>query len=224
MNFINQFTFLQNRKKAYYLLITLVVIFLILTAIVLLLPTTGFDLRFTERIQKVSNPALDVFMKSISWFGATSVALAMVLGIALIFVIIHRWREAFFTMATFLAPVITSGIKILINRPRPTEDLVKIIEKAQHQSFPSGHTSFYVAFFGFMIFLLVRNGFFKRWFRYSLVVILLLIIFSVPFSRIYLGAHWLTDVVAGFVLGILVLWMLIEGYLPKPKESTVRKQ
>jgi undecaprenyl-diphosphatase len=220
MNFINQFTFLQNRKKAYYLLITLVVIFLILTAIVLLLPTTGFDLRFTERIQKVSNPALDVFMKSISWFGVTSVALAIVLGIALIFVIIHRWREAFFTMATFLAPVITYGIKILINRPRPTEELVKIVEKAQHQSFPSGHTSFYVVFFGFMIFLLVRNGFFKRWFRYSLVVILLIIIFSIPFSRIYLGAHWFTDVAAGFVLGILVLWALIEGYLYKPKSAS----
>lgn len=220
MNFINQFAFLQNRKKAYYLIIILVAIFLILTAIVLLLPTTGFDLKFSERIQKDSNPALDVLMKSISWFGVTSVALAMVLGIALIFVILRYWREAFFTAATLIAPIITFGIKILINRPRPTEELVKIVEKAQHQSFPSGHTSFYVVFFGFMIFLLVRNDFFKRWFRYSLVIILLLIIFSVPLSRIYLGAHWFTDVAAGFVLGILVLWMLIRGYLYKPKSAS----
>jgi undecaprenyl-diphosphatase len=213
MHFPDLFSFLQDRKKAQYLLIALLSVFLILTAVVLLLPTTFIDIQFSKEIQQDCHPALDFLMKSISWFGITAVATAMVLGSALIFVIIRHWREAIFTVATFLVAAITYGIKILINRPRPAEDLVKIAEDTQHQSFPSGHTSFYVTFFGFMIFLLVRNKYLPRWLRYSLVVIALALIFSIPFSRIYLGAHWFTDVAAGFVLGILVLWALIKGYL-----------
>ncbi|NCA87209.1 MAG: phosphatase PAP2 family protein [Clostridia bacterium] len=219
MNFIKIFSFFNDRKKANYLIIGLLVVFLILTAIVLLLPTTFIDLEFSEEIQEDSNPALDFLMKFISWFGVTPVATTMVLGSALIFAIIRHWREAVFTIATLLVSVITYGIKILINRPRPTEDLVNIVEKAQHQSFPSGHTSFYVVFFGFMIFLLLRNRYFKRWLRYPMVLVMLVLIFSIPVSRVYLGAHWFTDVAAGFVLGILVLWALIWGYLFKLKSK-----
>lgn len=219
MNFIKIFSFFNDRKKANYLIIGLLVVFLILTAIVLLLPTTFIDLEFSEEIQEDSNPALDFLMKLISWFGVTPVATTMVLGSALIFAIIRHWREAVFTVATLLVSVITYGIKILINRPRPTEDLVNIVEKAQHQSFPSGHTSFYVVFFGFMIFLLLRNRYFNRWLRYPMVLVMLVLIFSIPVSRVYLGAHWFTDVAAGFVLGILVLWALIWGYLFKLKSK-----
>jgi undecaprenyl-diphosphatase len=217
MNFIEIFSFFNDRKKARYLIIGLLVVFLILTAIVLLLPTTFIDLEFSEEIQEDSNPALDFLMKFISWFGVSAVATTMVLGSALVFAIIRHWREALFTIASLMVSVITYGIKILINRPRPTEDLVNIVEEAQHQSFPSGHTSFYVVFFGFIIFLLLRNRYFNRWLRYSLVLIMLALIFSIPVSRVYLGAHWFTDVAAGFVLGILVLWGLIAAYLYKSK-------
>ena len=219
MHFKNLFSFFKDRKKNQYLFIVLLSVFLILTAIVLLLPTTFIDLQFSKVIQKTSNPILDFLMKAISWFGAMHVAATMVIGSALIFVIRGRIREAIFTIATLLVSVVTFGIKILIDRPRPGEELVNIVEKARYQSFPSGHTSFYVVFFGFMIFLLVRNRYFKRWLRYPVVLVLLALIFSIPFSRIYLGAHWFTDVAAGFLLGILVLWGLISAFLNKPKPT-----
>jgi undecaprenyl-diphosphatase len=219
MQIIDLFSFFKDRKKAQYLLIVLLSVFLILTAIVLLLPTTFIDLQFTEVIQKANNPTLDFLMKAVSWFGAAPVAATMVIGIALIFAILALWREAIFTIATLLVSVVTFGIKILIDRPRPSGDVVEVIEVAQHQSFPSGHTSFYVVFFGFIIFLLVRNKHFVPWLRYALVVVALVLIFSIPFSRIYLGAHWFTDVTAGFVLGILVLWALISVFIYKPKPT-----
>ncbi len=184
-----------------------------------MLPTTFIDLWFSEAIQKNNHPTLDFLMKAISWFGTAPVTATMVFGIALIFAINGRRREAMFTIATLLASAVTLGIKILIDRPRPTEDLVKIVEDAQFQSFPSGHTSFYVVFFGFMIFLLIRNQHFVRWLRNTLIAAALVLIFSVPFSRIYLGAHWFTDVTAGFVLGILMLWMLISAFLYEEKSK-----
>ncbi|MDD3131578.1 MAG: phosphatase PAP2 family protein [Bacteroidales bacterium] len=220
MHFKNLFSFFKDGKKNQYLFIVLLSVFLILTAIVLLLPTTVIDLQFSEVIQKTSTPTLDFLMRAISWFGATPVAATIVIGSALIFAIRGCRREAIFTLATLLVSVITFGIKILIDRPRPGEELVNIVEEVQYQSFPSGHTSFYVVFFGFIIFLLVRNRYFVTWLRYAVVIVLLVLIFSIPFSRIYLGAHWFTDVAAGFVLGILVLWGLIRGYLYESKRTT----
>lgn len=217
MNFLTFFDFFKDKKKAHYLLAGLIVIFLLLTAVVYFLPTTLIDLEFSEEVQEDSSPFLDAVMKGISWFGVTTVAVSLVLGAALIFFLVQHKTEALFVLLTLSVSLITFGIKVMINRPRPTEDLVTIVEKAQHQSFPSGHTSFYVVYFGFLVFLMLRHRHFAQVLRYFISIFSLLLIFSVPFSRIYLGAHWFTDVAAGFILGALVLYLLIRLYLKADK-------
>lgn len=195
----------------------MIAIFLLLTAVVYFLPTTIIDLEFSEEVQEGSSPFLDAVMKGISWFGVTRVAVSLVLGAALVFILVQHKAEALFILLTLSVSLITFGIKVLINRPRPTEDLVTIVEKAQHQSFPSGHTSFYVVYFGFLAFLMLRHRHFPKVLRHLVTIFSLILIFSVPFSRIYLGAHWFTDVAAGFILGSLVLYLLIRLYLKADK-------
>lgn len=215
MNILRYFQFLKGKKKAHYLIFALICIFLLLTALVYFLPTTFIDLEFSEEMQEKSSPFLDMVMKSISWFGVTWVAVSLVFGTSLIFIVFKYKKEALFIILTFLNTLVTFGIKLLINRPRPTEDVVKIVEKAQHQSFPSGHTSFYVVFFGFLVFLMIHIKTIIKPLQYFIIIFSLVLIFSVPFSRIYLGAHWFTDVVAGFILGLLMLYILIRLYLRK---------
>ncbi len=212
MDLLHYLTFLRQKKIAYYLILLLVVVFLLLTAVISFIPPSIIDLEFSEEIQEYNHPLLDGFMKSISWFGSTWVAVFLVIGVAILFFIFSYKKESLFVILTFLVSIINYFIKLLINRPRPTEDLVQILVESKHQSFPSGHTSFYVVFFGFVTFLMLKHNSILKSLRYWSIVFCLFLIFSVPFSRIYLGAHWFTDVVAGFVLGLIVLYFLILLY------------
>ena len=213
MNLIQKLDFHNSRKKAVYVVLGLTALFLLVTAFVWLLPTSFIDLEFSEEVQEHTFPLLDSLMKGISWFGTQWVAISLTLGTALIFLLLRFRREAFFLSLTLLSSVVTFGIKVLVNRPRPSEDLVRIVVKAQHQSFPSGHTTYYVTFFGLLIFLLFRLRQVPQPVRWTVGVFSLLLILTVPFSRVYLGDHWFTDVLAGFVLGLISLIGLIYFYL-----------
>jgi undecaprenyl-diphosphatase len=116
-------------------------------------------------------------------------------------------------LLTLLSGAVIYVIKIAVNRPRPTADLVTIIEYAQFQSFPSGHVTFYLVFFGFLTYLMYRLSWVWNWLRWSVSLISLALIFSVPLSRMYLGAHWFTDVLAGFFVGLLCLIGLARWYV-----------
>lgn len=222
MNILKYLDFQNSRKKAVYVVLGLSLLFLLLTAFVALLPMTFIDLEFSEEVQEDNFPLLDALMQGVSWFGTNWVAIPLTLGTALVFLLAGLRREALFLSLTLLSSVLTFGIKLLVNRPRPTEDMVRIVVKAQHQSFPSGHTVFYVTFFGFLIFLLFRLRQLPPFIRWTAGGLSLLLILAVPFSRVYLGNHWFTDVAAGFVLGLISLVVLITLYF-KPdrrKETT----
>src|SRR5712691_7896729 len=89
-------------------------------------------------------------------------------------------------------------IKTAFARQRP--DLINALIPAQGYSFPSGHAFVAFAFYGFATFLLAERA--QSWSRRVLVVFVgLLVIFMVGFSRIYLGVHWPSDVLASLALG-----------------------
>ena len=211
--------FQDDRKKAMHVVIFLTVLFFLLTVFVLVLPKSFIDLEFSEEVQEHPSPWLDALMKGVSWFGNQVVAISLTLGVALIFLLFKYKREALFVALTLLASVANFGLKVLVNRPRPTDDLVNVLVKAQHQSFPSGHTVFYVTFFGFLVYLMYRLRNIDNSLRVTVGVVSLLLIAAVPFSRVYLGAHWFTDVLAGFVFGLLCLAMLVYFYFGKSQSN-----
>ncbi|WP_299355729.1 phosphatase PAP2 family protein [Mucilaginibacter sp.] len=187
--------------------------FLLLTAFVFFFPISFVDREFSEEVQEHHNQFLDMVMKGISWVGYMPAAPVIVVGTALIFYIFKYKKEALFVVFTMLSGVISSTIKLVINRPRPSEPLVRIIVKTQQQSFPSGHVLFYVMFFGFLTLLMYEVKTIPKYIKLPVSVISLLFIFSIPYSRVYLGAHWFTDVTAGFLLGLICLYILSVLYL-----------
>ncbi|WP_183568518.1 phosphatase PAP2 family protein [Mucilaginibacter sp. SP1R1] len=194
---------------------TLTIGFLLLTAFVFFFPSSLIDREFSEEVQEHHNLILDTIMKAISWFGYLPNAPITVTSIALIFFYFKYKKEALFLLSTLLSGVVSSIIKLLINRPRPSEPLVRIIVRTQQQSFPSGHVLFYVLFFGFLTFLMYEIKTIPKFIKVTVSVISLLFIFTIPYSRVYLGAHWFTDVAAGFLLGLICLYVLSVLYLKK---------
>jgi len=96
-------------------------------------------------------------------------------------------------------------IKELIQRTRPFNTLIQ----ETSFSFPSGHATIAVVFFGGLVFLFTKRN---KILNYTLASILILF---TGFTRIYLRVHWLTDVTIAFILGILILSTAIIIYNKK---------
>ncbi len=111
-----------------------------------------------------------------------------------------------------VVPLITSYItnmtfKLIINRNRP---LTWIVTPPLDPSFPSGHTICSVVFYGIIIYLLknIKNNNL----RLTLRILLTILIILIGISRLYLGVHFLSDVLTAYLLGILILTMFIRYY------------
>jgi membrane-associated phospholipid phosphatase len=206
-----------KRKALAYLIGVITTGFAVLTIFVLLDPLSAIDKEFSEEIQEHHNKLLDELMKAISWFGYFPGSIIIVIGTSLLFLLYNYKKEALFITLTALSGLISTLVKWLVNRPRPVPDLVRVVEKTNQQSFPSGHVLFYTTFFGFLVLLMYVLKEIPKLLRVSVTSCSLLLIFSVPISRIYLGAHWFTDVIAGFFLGVLLLIAISYAYLRKGK-------
>ncbi len=208
-------TGLKNIKKnlIWYLAGGLIAVFMLLTAFVFLDPLSKIDREFSEEIQEHHYLVLDQLMRGISAFGYMPVSAILVGATALFFLLCRYKREALFVMLSALSGLISTLVKLLVNRPRPAASLVRVLEKTQQQSFPSGHVLFYVVFFGFLLLLMYQLTGLPRILRRAISILSLLLIFTIPISRIYLGAHWFTDVLGGFILGLLTLVLLAYAYL-----------
>jgi undecaprenyl-diphosphatase len=205
----------QQKNRLLIAVCTLSVSFLLLTTFVFYFPFSVVDKEFSEEIQEHPNALLDALMKAVSWFGNMPNSVIVVLLTAILFFLFHYKREALFILTTQGAGVISSIIKVMVNRPRPSQSLVRIIEITRQQSFPSGHVVFYIVFFGFLALLMLRLAVIPKFIRIGVSGISFLLILTIPFSRIYLGAHWFTDVLGGFLLGVLCLLANSYYYLKK---------
>jgi membrane-associated phospholipid phosphatase len=208
----------SNRKRGLiWLLMILCSGFIFLTFIAALFPPSAIDLDISTAVQSTQSPGLDSTMKFISWFGAFPVPMFIGLLVAITFFLFKLRREAIFVLLTFTSGAISTIIKIIVDRPRPTVNLVRIVEVARQQSFPSGHTLFYTIFFGFLLVLMWNLKQISRIVRVTVTIISVFLILTIPFSRIYLGAHWFTDVLGGFILGLICLYIISVFYLKKAR-------
>ena len=103
--------------------------------------------------------------------------------------------------------ILNQLLKRILQRPRPTE--FRIIEETGY-SFPSGHSMVSMAFYGYLIYLIykyVKN----KYLKWGLIVLLSLLICTIGISRIYLGVHYTSDVLGGFLISISYLIIYISA-------------
>jgi membrane-associated phospholipid phosphatase len=186
-----------------------VVSFLALATVVYLdsRPYFLWDLAVTRQLQAASLPGVEILMRGISITGDSVLISGFLLAAA--FLALFTWRArreaAVLVLAVAMGEILKIPLKYIVGRPRPSPDLVNVLINVKEiQSFPSGHTVHYVVFFGFLAFLawtqLPAGGLRRASFGILVAMILL-----VGPSRIYLGAHWASDVVGGYLLGGVLL-------------------
>ena len=123
----------------------------------------------------------------------------------------RRWADALFLAASALAPAFNLMLKELAARPRP-EAALALVEESGY-AFPSGHAVFAVAFFGAIICLLSERDALagRPALRRAVQGALSLLILAVGASRVWLGVHWPSDVIAGFLFGALYVAALLAA-------------
>ena len=152
-------------------------------------------------------------MKFISIFGDPVILPLSIIFTSLFFFVTYNRREAFFTLAVILPDLSNILIKILIHRPRPTLENAKILLKFTQSGFPSGHVVHYVVFFGFLLTVMCVNKKIPSFWRIFIGILSAFLILTISISRIYLGAHWATDVIGGYLFGFAYLGIILKFYL-----------
>lgn len=122
-----------------------------------------------------------------------------------------RLTEVPFVILSFVPRALRYGISALVARPRPSADMLAIRDDAAGFSFPSGHVVGAVLLYG-LLFYLAGVTVPQRHLRVALQLFFAFIILAAGPSRVYVGVHWPSDAVGGYLFGALTLSLLIVAY------------
>jgi membrane-associated phospholipid phosphatase len=206
---------LLKRNTLIFILFLLIAAFTYLSFFIAQHPIFAFDLKTSLFIQQYHTDWLDKVMLAISFFGELPYSLLSVVVVAAIFYWQKYKREGIFISTVLLSGLIILGIKNIIDRPRPTAFYVRLVEVNRFQSYPSGHVLSYTLFFGFLVILMNTLKGIPNVTRNVVTYLSAFLMITIAPSRIYLGAHWFTDTVGGFLLGLICLFPLCYFYFKK---------
>ena len=144
--------------------------------------------------------------QGLSYLGGTITAAAVSLAAIIALWLTNRRTDSLMALLGGLLIVAGISMKLLIDRPRP--DYFLVASGPHFSSFPSGHTIFATIFFGLAI-VLVGDWVQRPSTRRSLQAGLILLILAMGASRVYLGFHWPSDVLGGYLYGALAVVELI---------------
>ncbi len=158
----------------------------------------AFDRSWTLAIHEIDTDALDYVFIAFTMIGSGPCLWGAILIVALLAIRDHRWHLAVLIAANgVVAQIVNLGLKTWFVRPRPA--LFEEIVRPTSWSFPSGHAMSSVQIWGVVAAVLIAL-YPQR--RVVIVTSTLLLIAGIGLSRVYLGVHWPTDVVAGFAAGL----------------------
>lgn len=190
--------------------VLLVIIFLVLTTFVVISPVNEFDLLVSRYLQSIDSLLFGRAMSLVSRVG-DSPFIALLIGSASLFLVsVRKIREAFMTMALSVSGFIVGSIlKILVNRHRPSAELVTQHQELLDKSFPSLHVLVITVFFGY-VFYLARSKVKHSLLKTLLMSVSIFMIVTISLSRVYLGVHWASDTIGGYLVGLFFINLAIS--------------
>ncbi len=186
--------------------VLLILAFLTILYLVATKKSDKMDNRIYQKVATFINPKNTRIMKIITLFGST---IGVVFGVMVSYFLLNDLFDFYFLIESMIGEVIMNNIiKIIVGRIRPSINPL-VVEKGH--SFPSGHTMAATAFFGFLIFFLWKSSL-ATGLKILLTVIGTMIILLVLISRVYLGVHYSSDVLAGLLLSIAYVLLMTYYY------------
>ncbi|MGB3695111.1 MAG: phosphatase PAP2 family protein [Spirulinaceae cyanobacterium] len=164
--------------------------------------TQALDTSILLAIQQIHTPLLNKIVIGITTLGDPFILtiLSLVFGVFLFWK--RKWADAITLVITAVGALgLNFLLKDLFARERPA--LWDRIIDVSYQSFPSGHAMISLVIYGFIGYWLMRR--FEAW-RNTIAIVASVLVITIGFTRLYLGVHWPTDIVAGYAAGLV--WLL----------------
>jgi membrane-associated phospholipid phosphatase len=195
-------------KKTLFLLAA----FLFLASLAYFIPYFKWDVFIAKDFQSFNSQIFNQIMWLVTDIGNQPLMVFIVITVSLLLFISGLRREAIISsLSTAVAVLTGSLIKILVDRPRPTTSMIHVSVWLSDKSFPSDHVLAFTVFFGFLLYLIFKKSK-LNFLNIILTIVFILLIATIGISRIYLGAHWPSDVLGGYLLGLVWLLITIKFY------------
>jgi membrane-associated phospholipid phosphatase len=171
-------------------------------------PIVTLDHDVDDSLHEEATPWVTTVMEGCSRMGSTQALVLVTLLATLALLLRRNWAEAALIAAALAgAKLVDALLKADFHRPRPAF-ADPVVPLASGYSFPSGHATASMAVYGAVAFILVRHLRSRRT-RVAAMVIPALLVTAIGFSRLYLGEHFLSDVLAGYCVGMAWLCVCI---------------
>lgn len=177
---------------------------------------TPWDRAFTLALQSFHPHWWNTFMISVSWPGYPPQTFIVFIG-GILALFLSGWKKEAGWLAVGLAGVVVTGyaFKFGIDRPRPAGEGIVVVNRGLEGgrfSFPAGHvqaTTFFLLFIAWCMYLRCEHKDWKMWGKIFLISLPVLLM---GMSRVYMGEHWMSDVVGGYLVGGIWTTLAIRQY------------
>ncbi len=185
-----------------------------LFAVLINLSLTGIDRYVFALLTGLHTPLADQLMLSITELGSIRV-LGPTLAVVLAWLALQRnWQALWHSLFVFISTV---ALTYLLKHIFQTERPFPLYSGIDQYGFPSGHTATATTVYGFMAVMIARElNDVRRWLPYSIAA---LFISAIAFSRLYLGAHWLSEVIGGLIVGLAITALFGIAYRRHPAKA-----
>lgn len=192
-------------KKKFVILALLLLGFILLATLVVTNNIKTFDDSIYNFLISKRSTYFDFYFINITKFANTVSILILVI---ILLLILKKEDGIILGISTISSVLVNTIIKNIIRRPRPNH--LRLITQGGY-SFPSGHSMISVCVYGLLIYLVIKNIKNTK-LKIALTILLLFLILSIGLSRIYVGVHYPSDVLAGYLLASSLLIIIISLY------------
>ncbi len=193
----------MNKKRI--ISIVLLCLFIILTIFIKLNKVSSIDTYIFNLVRSNSSHTLDKIFLVLTFLGSTKFIVFLVLLFFILFLILKKNNKAYTVAGVLIISTLVNNIiKLIIRRDRPEALLLLNLVKEKSFSFPSGHTMASVSLYFLLIYFINKSNV-NKWIKIVLSILLSILPILVMISRIYLGAHFATDVIGGLLISLSLL-------------------
>jgi len=197
-------------KQLPYFITSFIALFFVIGGIALFLNLTDrvntdvltkYDTEITQYVTSFRTPPLTQYLIFVTEVGDVYGYIIVFISFSLAFYLIFKSWNYVAQLSLVLLLAFSSNVllKQIFNRSRPEIEHMVTVETL---SYPSGHAMTAMAFYGFLIFLFYRFKI-NLALKFGVILLLIILIFSIGVSRIYLGVHYPSDVAGGFIAGFI---------------------
>ena len=188
----------KNKLIAFSILI---ILFIINTVLVINNKYIEIDNFVHNTVLKTHSEVTTKVMKAFTFCGSTAFVVGLAAGVFVVLLYKKKKNIAFsFASTLIVSTIVNNVIKLIIRRPRPV--YMTVVENTF--SYPSGHMMASTTVYGFFIYLFLKSNYPKKY-KVIYSIFLTLLILLIGTSRIYLGAHYFSDIFGGGIMSLALL-------------------